>query len=694
MRLIRKLFAAATAALLVSAPPSADAVEDEPLTEIIVSAYRHAGSRLEYPGNITRVTADTINWTRHQHVGELLDRVAGAWIVRGSGQDHQTALRSPVLGGPGSCGGFLILEDGVPIRPAGFCNTNQLVEVDAEQAQAIEVIRGPGNALFGSNALHGIINVVMPVPGDPGNAGAAVEYGANDYWRGSAILPLADDADWLGAFNVSEDGGFRDDSGYRQGKLHLKGTWPRKDGGFTIAATVTDLRQQTAGFISGFEAYKDEELSSTNPDPEAFRDVTSARINAAWTSEWGRLDIDIRPFLRQSSMRFLHHSLPGQPVEHNGQLSAGVLTAATLVTDSARLVFGFDLDRSDVFLEQTQDGPASGPPMQQETRPEGKHYDYEVDAWSIAGFVQTEYAVDDRWLLSGGLRVEHARYDYDNRMLAGNTRDDGTACGFGGCIYSRPEDRKDDFTSVSPNLAISYRASESDTVYLSLANGFRTPQSLELYRLQNGQEVADLDPESVRSAELGVRHIGRRISADVVAYYMKKRNSTFRDAEGFNVSGARTRHRGIEADIDFWLEGSWSLGANATYAKHTYDFDASGRGESFVAGRDIRSAPRWLGGMEVRYQPAERWQAGLRVQYVGKYWLDSGNEHRYAGHTVFNLRAAVPLSRRFALAIKVNNLLDTRYADRSEYTARDYRYLPGRGRELFVEVRYVPKPRD
>ena len=389
-------------------------------------------------------------------------------------------------------------------------------------------------------------------------------------------------------------------------------------------------------------------------------------------------------------MEFLHHALPGQPVERNGQDSAGVLATATLESASSQLVFGLDIDRSDVFLQQTQDGPASGPPAQRETRPEGKHYDYTVDAWSLAAFVQADYALGERWGLSGGLRLEHARYDYDNRMLDGNTRDDGSLCGFGGCLYTRPADRKDDFTNLAPNVGLRFRLAEDSSLFIRLARGFRAPQTLELYRLQSGQDVADLDPEQVDSAELGIRRIGRRVTADLVAYYMRKRNSTFRDAEGFNVSGARSRHRGIEADMDIWLKADWYLGANVSYGNHEYDFDATGRGESFVAGNDIRTAPRWLGGAEIRYQPVDGWQAGLRVQHVGAYFLDSGNEHRYSGHTIVNLRSVFPLSERLTLTLKINNLLDKRYADRADYAGRDYRYLPGRGREGFAELRFSP----
>ena len=676
--------------LLSACAYSSDASEGEFLSEIIVSSHRHARSRLDYPGSIERVSAESIAWTGQHHVGELLDRVAGTWIVRGSGQDHQTALRSPVLGGPGSCGGFLILEDGIPTRPAGFCNTNQLIEVNSEQAHAIEVLRGPGSALFGSNALHGVINVLMPEPGNPSVAGAAVEYGANDYLRAGALLPFGEDASWLAALNYTDDGGFRDDSGYRQGKLHLKHAWSTSDSTFMLAATATDLEQQSAGFIVGKDAYEDESLSKTNPDPEAFRNANSARIYGAWTTRIFGLGLDARPYLRHSSMRFLHHSLPGQPVEHNGQDSAGILVAARLDSESSLLVFGLDLDYSDVFLRQTQDGPASGPPSQRETRPEGKQYDYSVDALSLATFAQGDYALNEYWSISGGLRLEHARYDYDNRMLAGNTRDDGSVCGFGGCIYSRPADREDTFTNLAPNLALSFRFVENGTVFLKLARGFRAPQTLELYRLQNGQEIADLEPEHIDSAELGIRRVEKNVTADFSAYYMRKRDSTFRDAEGFNVSGARTRHRGVEADVEIWLQDAVYIAANLSYAVHQYDFEAAGRGESFVVGNDISRAPRWLGGFELRYQPDDGWRTGLRVQHIGEYFLDSGNQHQYDGHTIVSLRAMFPLSQRLTLAVKLNNLLDTRYADRAAFAGRDYRYLPGRGREAFAEIRFSP----
>ncbi|MBT8061866.1 MAG: TonB-dependent receptor, partial [Gammaproteobacteria bacterium] len=99
------------------------------IAEIVVTAQRREQSTLDHGGNIERLDFQDLQAVGHQHVYELMNRVAGAWIVRGSGQEHLTAIRSPVLSGAGSCGGFLMLEDGIPVRPSGFCNVNQMFEL-------------------------------------------------------------------------------------------------------------------------------------------------------------------------------------------------------------------------------------------------------------------------------------------------------------------------------------------------------------------------------------------------------------------------------------------------------------------------------------------------------------------------------------------------------------------------------------
>jgi iron complex outermembrane receptor protein len=666
------------------------AVANDMVSEIVVTGQRREQSTLAHSGSIELLDGALIDDVLHQHAHQLLTRVAGAWISRGSGQEHLTAIRSPVLTGAGSCGAFLFLENGVPIRPAGFCNVNQLFEIDTEQAQSIEVIRGPGNALYGSNALHGTVNVLMPMQGNRSAAHGIVEVGANQFLRLQAELPANPQSAHFAGFSFSDDGGFRDDSGYRQFKLHVNTTGEFLGGELTSAFSATDLDQETAGFIVGEDAYRDPAVNRSNPNPEAFREASSQRLYGIWSKPVSRYALDVRPFLRHTDMRFLQHFLPGQPLEENSHISAGFLSAITVETDRHTSVAGIDVEWSDVALTETQFGPAEGSDFLVETRPEGLHYDFEVRGFSTAAYVQSDIGLAEDLTLGLGLRAEYVHYDYDNRMLDGNTRDDGTPCGFGGCLYTRPADRTDDFFNLAPKASLNYRLAPATAIYLGAARGFRAPQMTELYRLQSGQQIADLESERIDSAELGLRHDSERLSLDVAIFVMRKRDSVFRDAQGFNVSGARTRHDGIEAAVDWPFAPAWALSVNATYARHRYDFDTvAARGESFVSGRDVDTAPRWMGSAEIGYDGGGRLRAALQWVSMGRYFVDAENRFDYPGHDLLNLRASFDAARRLTITARLNNLADTDVADRADYAFGDFRYFPGRGRELFVEFRFL-----
>ena len=130
---------------------------------VVVTASRRDDDSRTLAASIGVIDTESIKMTAHSHINEVASQVAGAWISRGNGQEHLTAIRSPSYTGAGACGEFLMAENGIPLRASGFCNVNQLFEVNSEQAERIEILKGPGYAFHGSNAVHGVINVItMP----------------------------------------------------------------------------------------------------------------------------------------------------------------------------------------------------------------------------------------------------------------------------------------------------------------------------------------------------------------------------------------------------------------------------------------------------------------------------------------------------------------------------------------------------
>ena len=157
-----------------------------------------------------------------------------------------------MLSGAGACGGILTAEDGIPLRAAGFCNINELFEAHTEMAQRIEVLKGPGSALYGSNAVHGVINVITPdTTYDEHLLGVDLgSYGYNRFKLRSG-KDLGNQGFGINA-SITRDTGYRDDESVDQEKLNLRHRYTSDDLSVTTGLSYTHLDQKTAGFIDGF----------------------------------------------------------------------------------------------------------------------------------------------------------------------------------------------------------------------------------------------------------------------------------------------------------------------------------------------------------------------------------------------------------------------------------------------------------
>ncbi|MBJ38771.1 MAG: TonB-dependent receptor [Gammaproteobacteria bacterium] len=647
--------------------------------EIVVSAKRIDQTATDVAGTVARIDADALARTGHTHINEAMQRVAGAWISRGNGQEHLTAVRSPVLTGAGGCGGFFMAQDGIAVRASGFCNVNELFESTSELAGGIEVVKGPAGAFYGSNALHGVVNVLSKAIDAPGAIG--LELGPHGYGR---VRLGAQSDGWRVDASGTTDDGYKRSSGLGQHKLSAR--WNRDLFGadVTTTFTLTNLNQETAGFVAGVDAYENQRLKRVNPNPEAFRDSRSMRLYSriAMSPDAGG-QLILTPYIRHTEMDFLQHFLPGQALEENGHTSVGFQSAWHGESVGLRVSLGIDAERTDGFLKETQAGPTASPSaFLRTTIPQGKHYDYEVEAGMLAVFAHAEYDLGPSTTLVAGLRGEHVDYDYDNRMRVGRTQDNGIPCGFGGCRFNRPADREDKFGNLSPSIGIIRRLSDTSNVYVNLARGFRAPQTTELYRLQNAQSVSRIDSESMLSLEVGYRQFTVAGRLDLAAYTMRKDNVIFRDSNRINVDDGETSHKGIEVSLNRELAPSLEVSLAATYQRHEYDAGVLVSGQD-VSGNDIDTAPRFMGSMQLVWRPTSRISTELEWIRLARYYTDASNANDYPGHTLINLRAEFAAGD-WRLFARIMNAADRDYAERADFGFGSERYFVGEPRSLYV----------
>lgn len=136
---------------------------EAPYEETVVTASRRAQSTLAAPNATTIITAEEIRMSGVRSIPELLRRVPGAEVMAMGFSSANVSFRGfnqrlankvlVLLDGRTEYQDFL----GLTLWPA--------IPVGIEEIERIEVIRGPGSALYGANAMLGVINIITRAPG-------------------------------------------------------------------------------------------------------------------------------------------------------------------------------------------------------------------------------------------------------------------------------------------------------------------------------------------------------------------------------------------------------------------------------------------------------------------------------------------------------------------------------------------------
>ena len=151
----------------------------------VVTASRYGQPPLDSPSTVTILTAQDIRMSGATNLPDVLRRVAGVDVMFLSGGQADISIR-----------GFnremsnkvLVLMDGremylehlgAPIW-GGF-------PIALEEIERVEVIRGPGSAVYGANAVMGVINIITRTPGEGDNL-VHLAGGSAGYGRATAVL--------------------------------------------------------------------------------------------------------------------------------------------------------------------------------------------------------------------------------------------------------------------------------------------------------------------------------------------------------------------------------------------------------------------------------------------------------------------------------------------------------------------------
>ena len=667
---------------------------------ITVTGTREETLKAETAETTGAIQQQVIQDTRPAHPAEIMERVAGVHVNVTNGEGHMTSIRQPIT----TKAVYLFLEDGIPTRSTGFFNHNALYEVNIPQAAGVEIIKGPGTSLYGSDAVGGVINVLTRPAPLQAEAELSVEAGEHGWKR----LLLSGGNTWdddgvRGDLNVTTTDGWRDNTDYDRQSATLRWDKFTDDGAtFKTVFSASNIDQQVAGTSRLSE---DDYINNptTNYYPISYREVQAIRLSSAYEKEDNKTLLSLTPYVRHNEMDYMPNwSLGYDPsVQKTESDSLGLLAKYRMdfAPYRTRLIVGADIDyTSGSRLEHSIDAFKDADGIYTSYTEEEVTYNYDVNYTAVSPYVHVETSPADKWRVTAGLRYDYFEYDYNNQMADGLLTIFPSSMAPRSAKYNHPSDTRVDFSHFSPKLGAAYEFNKQLNGFVSYRHAFRAPSESQLFRPGSNAESLDLDAVKADSIEIGLRgEANDNWNYEVSIYNMDVKDDlvSYVDpvtTDRITVNAGETSHQGIEVSTNGKLSDTMQLSVSYSYAEHFYEDWVQRVGGSNVdfSGNEIQSAPRVIANTRLTYKPAllNGGRAELEWVHLGDYWMDQSNAGKYDGHDLYNLRLNHRMDKQLNIFARVINVTDERYATAASISRGNNEFAPGMPRTLYAGVDY------
>ena len=593
-----------------------------PLEHLLVTASRTPIETQRVGSSVTVVTRGDLEQGRYRFVADALRETAGIAVSRGGGLGGVTQLR--MRGAEGNH--TLVLIDGTEANNPVSNSEFDFAHLAVADIERIEILRGPQSALYGSDAIGGVINIITRRPPEGMRSALELEAGERGTQALNASLSQAvDTASWgLALSSLGTDGenfsrfgnerdGFRNRSLSVQGNLRLSEQL-RWENNLRMLESAQDFDAQDFSFppTATEGMLVDQPLESEAR--QWFLRSQATLDRERWTHRFGLS-------LTDTDNRFFDASLP------TGGNSA---RKTKFDLQSSRQLPALGLLTLAAEHESVDYRNAGADPLAPENQ---SRHDTQS---SVVVELQTRWRAVD--LSASG------RYDA-NRLF-----DDATAY----------------------RLTASRPLNERLRLRGSLGTGVANPGFFELFGFFPDSFVGNpaLAPETSTSLDLGVDSslAEGRVQVDATLFFADLTNEieTVFDSETFlatvvNLPG-ESRRRGIELGASALLTRAWDLTVRYTYTDAEQpDGQTELRRPAQIAslGSSFRFAgERGLLRVSMVYTGAQQ-DADFRSATPPRVTLPS--------FTVMRLATEFRLSERWRIFGRIENLLDERYEEWFSY---------------------------
>jgi len=635
------------------------------------------------PAVTSIVSADEIRRSGSRTLFEALEQVPGLHVY-----PAKNFVMKPSVSIRGIHTDFnsqvLILVDGVR-QNSGLNGSPALhYTIPATAIQRIEVIRGPGSALYGADAYSGVINVITKkyehIENEVGARYGSFNTGegwintrgkAGDVKMGLTLSLMKSDGDNSRTINVDQQTIF--------------------DGIFSTSASLAPGPLNTdyeTLYMSADASYKNYELNfiTQNSRKIGTQDGAGRALDPPGDIERMNMALDFKhsntTLLKdtdiKSSLTYTFYDALGTyniypagatlPLDTGGALftfpSGAIINAGAKENsylakinfiysgiNNHTLNFGMGY-RHEKLTTTDERNFGSGVVTGTLTDVSGTDFSFLPDKsrTNMYALLQDEYTISNSLGLTAGLRYDY----YDN---------------FG--------------ATVNPRLALVWKQSDATTIKTLYGRAFRAPSFGELYFRNNPVNLGnpDVQPETIDTLELSIEHQAPVHTKLNLFYYQAKdliNSATNTDGTVSAQNNKDQNGYGLELELEYTIISGLVINGNYAY-QHSEDADTK---------QKTADAPVHQMFAQLQYRINTNWNTSAQYHYIGKrYRAQNDSRETLEGDSLVNLTLeSRNLWKNVDILASVRNLFDTGYREPSlPVIPSDY---PMRGRYVFAEIRY------
>jgi len=606
-----------------------------PGKDILVSASRAAALlRENYTGSALVITAEDLENRQTRDLADVLRDVPGVAVAGIAGQT-QIRLRGS------EANHVLVLVDGIEVSDP-FAGEFDIGTLQVEPGARVEVLRGPQSALYGSDAIGGVIAYESASGRSVPGVAARVEGGTDGTVNGALRYGAAGDS-WdaaLSATVVSTDG----QPNARGGSRDIGRDSYTLSGKGSVEVTEGFALRAAARFIRTEGQFNDSDFDRTSPTfgftidspgtgyvNEAVYALIGARaevLEGRWTHD---LSAQVAEIDRQTDSPFgLTSSSEGDRVK------ASYVTAFKLA-DEHNLTFAADYERESFRNALAESGGFTGRRAVEQVGFVGE-YRYSGEAFDLSAAI---------------------RHDINDLFADATTF----------------------------RVGAGYRITDTTRLRAAAGSGVKNPGFFELYGFVTGQFIGNeaLRPEKSTGWEVGVdQDVGDAVLVSVTYFDSTLDGeifTTFPPPNFIATPANRTtesEQRGFEVSLSAKLAEQWSLDAAYSYL----DAEENGIEEVRRPQHIASAALTWAA-------PGDAVSATLVVRHNGATPDVAFTDPSFIpvrvtldDYTLVNLNGRLKLAEGINAFARVDNLLDQRYEQVFSFVS------PGRSGVVGVEARF------